>query len=136
MKIQIASDLHLEGIEGHTPGLSVFRPVPDRDLLILAGDIGRHMMAQDLVRRELETSPVIYVPGNHEYYAEARRADVDANWTRLAERYPDLHYLVADGVTVGGVRFWGAPWYSDLWGRNAARQLRHPVLARGDAGHQ
>ena len=41
---------------------------------------------------------------------------MDANWTRLAERYPDLHYLVADGVTVGGVRFWGAPWYSDLWG--------------------
>ena len=116
MKIQIASDLHLEGIEGHMPGPSVFRPVPARDVLILAGDIGRHMMAQDFVLRELEASPVIYVPGNHEYYTEARRADVDASWTRLAERCPDLHYIIADGVTLDGVRFWGAPWYSDLWG--------------------
>ena len=116
MKIQIASDLHLEGTPSHMPDDDAFRPMPDRDVLILAGDIGRRMMAQDLVQRELAISPVIYVPGNHEYYTEARRADVDANWTRLAERCPDLHYLIANGVTLDGVRFWGAPWYSDLWG--------------------
>ena len=116
MKIQIASDLHLEGTPSHMPDDDAFRPMPDRDVLILAGDIGINLLAAELVRRELETSPVIYVPGNHEYYTEARRADVDASWTRFAERCPDLHYLIADGVTLDGVRFWGAPWYSDLWG--------------------
>lgn len=116
MRIQIASDLHLEGCPGHLPGEAAFRPVRDRDLLILAGDIGVAMKAWPFVERELETSPVIYVPGNHEYYTKSRRADVDANWRRCAKTHPDLHYLVGEGVEIDGVRFWGAPWYSDLWG--------------------
>ena len=115
MRIQIASDLHLEAIEGHMPGPSVFRPVPDRDVLILAGDIGKFMMAEDLVQRELAISPVIYVPGNHEYYGFQPREDVDSGWRALADAHRGLHYLVAEGVTVCGVRFWGAPWYSNLW---------------------
>ena len=43
MKTQIASDLHLEVIEGHIPGPSAFWRVPERDLLILADDIGPHL---------------------------------------------------------------------------------------------
>ena len=116
MRIQIASDLHLEAIEGHMPGPSVFRPVPDRDVLILAGDIGKFMMAEDLVQRQLAISPVIYVPGNHEYYGFQPREDVDSGWRALADAHRGLHYLVAEGVTACGVRFWGAPWYSNLWG--------------------
>lgn len=116
MRIQIASDLHLEGCPGHLPGEAAFRPVRDRDLLILAGDIGVAMKAWPFVERELATSPVIYVPGNHEYYTKSRRADVDANWHRCAKTHPDLHYLVGEGVEIDGVRFWAAPWYSDLWG--------------------
>ena len=116
MKIQIASDLHLEGCPGHMPGEAAFRPAHGRDLLVLAGDIGVNMKAWPFVERELETSPVIYVPGNHEYYTQDRRADVDANWRRRAGAHPDLHYLVGEGVEIGGLRFWGAPWYSDLWG--------------------
>ncbi len=115
MKVQIASDLHLEGCPGHLPGEAAFLPVPDRDLLILAGDIGVDMNAWRFVERELEASPVIYVPGNHEYYTECRRADVDTAWRRRAETHPGLHYLVTEGVEIDGVRFWGAPWYSDLW---------------------
>ena len=49
MKTQIASDLHLEVIEGHIPGPSAFWRVPERDLLILADDIGPHLVAKDFV---------------------------------------------------------------------------------------
>ena len=116
MKIQIASDLHLEFGERPKPPPNAFEPVPDRDVLVLAGDIGVDMQAWHFVREELAISPVLYVPGNHEYYTHLARASVDANWSLAASRHPDLHYLVGDGVTIDGVRFWGAPWYSDLWG--------------------
>ena len=116
MKIQIASDLHLEAREDHLPAPGAFRPDASRDLLILAGDIGRHLLAREFVFRELTLSPVIYVPGNHEYYGLQNRVTVDGLWHALAAVHPDLHYLVAEGVEIDSVRFWGAPWYSDLWG--------------------
>ena len=116
MKIQIASDLHLEGRPGHMPGEAAFRPVHGRNLLVLAGDIGVDMTAWPFVERELEISSVVYVPGNHEYYTQGRRADVDAKWRRCANAHADFHFLVGEGAEIGGVRFWGAPWHSDLWG--------------------
>ena len=112
MKIQIASDLHLESVTGHLPAPDAFRPVRDRDVLVLAGDIGTYALAREFVVSQLALSPVIYVPGNHEYYGFQMRADIDEAWRQL----PALHYLAAQGVTIEGVRFWGAPWYSDLWG--------------------
>ena len=116
MRIQIASDLHLESYPIHLPPQSAFRPVPDRDVLVLAGDIGRGLQAREFVLRELARSPVIYVPGNHEYYSMQNRETVDADWRQLADQHAGLHYLVAEGVEIDGVRFWGAPWYTDLWG--------------------
>ena len=116
LRIQIASDLHLSGDEPLMPDAEAFRAAPDRDLLILGGDIAHHMDAKDFVLRELAVSPVIYVPGNHEYYTRKPRASVDSDWRALAAEHTGLHYLVAEGVSIGGVRFWGTPWYSDLWG--------------------
>ena len=119
MRVQIASDLHLEFYESRLPPATAFRPADGRDVLVLAGDIGRHMQAREFVLRELRRSPVVYVPGNHEYYSMQRRATIDADWRQLAIRHVDLHYLVAEQVEIDGVRFWGAPWYSDLWGAAA-----------------
>ena len=116
MKIQIASDLHLETHDGLMPDPESFRSVPSRDLLVLAGDISVRNTAHRFDERELDISPVIYVPGNHEYYGFQYREAVDAQWQALAAERPHLHYLVAEGVTIDGVRFWGAPWYSNLWG--------------------
>ena len=98
------------------PEPTAFRSVPNRDLLILAGDIGTDMLARDFVLGELKNSPVIQIPGNHEYYSPRHRKTIDGDWRTLADQHPGLHYLTADSVTVGGIRFWGAPWYSDLWG--------------------
>ncbi|MYE81418.1 MAG: hypothetical protein F4X36_06145 [Gammaproteobacteria bacterium] len=116
VRIQIASDLHLERRPDHRPGPDAFRADPARDVLILAGDIGQCLLARDFVLGELVLSPVIYVPGNHEYYGPPRREAVDDGWRALAAEHPGLHYLVGESATVEGLRFWGAPWYSNLWG--------------------
>ena len=114
MKIQIASDLHLEGRKGYMPERAAFDPVPSRDVLVLAGDIGTHLLAQEFVLRVLEISPVIYVPGNHEYYTRRPRSEVDRDWTTLAASEPDLHYLIAEGVIIDGVRAKVDPWPRSL----------------------
>ncbi|MXZ29020.1 MAG: hypothetical protein F4222_12705 [Gammaproteobacteria bacterium] len=114
MKIQIASDLHLEMRPDYEPNpVTEFRPVPDRDVLVLAGDIGTHTNALQFVEDEARISPVILIPGNHEYYSVHTRHETDYAWRQIVESMPSLHYLVAEGVTIDGVRFWGAPWYSD-----------------------
>ena len=123
MRIQIASDMHLEMRQNQAPA-HVFQPVRDRDLLILAGDISTFLGAREFVLGELERSPVIYVPGNHEYYSQQDRAYIDGAWRELAAAHPDLHYLVAESVTIGSVRCWGAPWYTDFWGEQRTGHLR------------
>ena len=117
MKIQIASDLHLEFRKEWQPEIHDFCPVEDRDVLVLAGDIGTYMKAWSFIEQELKHSAVIYVPGNHEYYSWQTRKHIDEAWKHKAKQHPDLHYLIAESVTLDGVRFWGAPWYSDLFGQ-------------------
>ena len=123
MKIQIASDLHLEMRRGRLPAPGEFRAAAERDVLVLAGDIGTHMCAWDFVRQQLELSPVVCVPGNHEYYSLQTRQHTDSEWKRKANEHAGLHYLLAEGVTIAGVRFWGAPWYSDLFGRRDSAMM-------------
>lgn len=124
MKIQIASDLHLEARKNHFPELDAFEPFHDRDLLVLAGDIDVHMQGLNFVLEQLKISPVLYVPGNHEYYVATRsRLEVDRSWREVADDHPNLYYLVAETAEIGGVHFFGAPWHSNLWGR------RDPALS-------
>ena len=124
MKIQIASDLHLEMRPGRRPAAGEFRAAPNRDVLVLAGDIGTHMCAWDFVRQQLELSPVVCVPGNHEYYSMQTREHTNSEWKRKAHEHAGLHYLLAEGVVIGGVRFWGAPWYSDFFGRRDSELIK------------
>ena len=88
---------------------------------MLAGNIGRRHDARIFIMCELPISPVIYVPGRCEYHARTPREVVDREWRQAAEECPGLHYLVDEGVAIGGVRFWGAPWYSDLSGTADSR---------------
>ena len=119
MKIQIASDLHFEIWRRFMPdGQHQFAPDAARDLLILAGDItdGKRQFGVSFVRRELDVSPVIYVPGNHEYYHAPRR-DTETFWRAFARDNEGFHYLNDDTVALGGLRFYGAEWCSDFWGK-------------------
>src|SRR4051812_46879005 len=76
MKIQILSDLHLEG--GIPRLLKDFKP--SGDVLVLAGDItsATKRGALDEVFGSVDV-PILYVLGNHEYYR--------GEWTRTVSDY-------------------------------------------------
>ena len=86
MKIQLLSDLHLEVHPAWVP-----TPAPDADLLVLAGDIGSYQPGSLLLDNDFGLArfspyngwptPVLFVPGNHEYDG----MDFDAAHARLRE---------------------------------------------------
>ncbi len=71
-KIQLLSDLHLEVHPHFVP-----TPAPGADVLVLAGDVGSYQPGSKLTDSDFGLArfsphngwptPVIYVPGNHEY---------------------------------------------------------------------
>ena len=118
MKIQIASDLHFEMWQEDLPDpVDQFTPDETRDLLILAGDItnGRTDYGLPFIGRELNISPVIYVPGNHEYYYSSKQK-VDDWWRAFGKYHAGFYYLNDDTAEIGGLTFYGACWCSDFWG--------------------
>jgi 3',5'-cyclic AMP phosphodiesterase CpdA len=63
VKIRVLSDLHLENDE---PELV---PHAEADLIVLAGDIHNHAAGPRWAAQTFDGAvPVVYVPGNHEYY--------------------------------------------------------------------
>ena len=105
MRLRIFSDLHTEFAD--------FDPPPvDCDAVILAGDIGVGLGGLVWAREVFPHEPIIYVPGNHEYYGqvyplmtrELRRIGLDR----------DVYVLDTDAVTLDGVRFLGATLWTDL----------------------
>jgi len=117
MKIQLLSDLHLEVHPQFAP-----EPAPDADLLVLAGDIGSYQndsqVAGDNFGLERFSplpqwggwpTPVVFVPGNHEYDMQ----DFDAAHERLL-RTCDRLWLERETLELDGVRFVGTTLWSDF----------------------
>lgn len=143
MKLRILSDLHIE----HSMPPSV--PACDADLVILAGDIANGRNGIDWAANTFDR-PVIYVPGNHEYY-EGNFDAVDRLMANAAAACPGIHVLngaVAEfNGTSGPVRVLGTTWWTDycLFGadrREASMQacsavmLDHRLIElNGDDGH-
>lgn len=117
MKIQLLSDLHLE-----TDPDFVERPAPDAELLVLAGDIGSYQRGSRLERDDFGLgsysprngwpTPVVYVPGNHEY----DNLDFDETHERLRGlcRELDIHWLERETLVIGGMRLVGTTLWSDF----------------------
>ena len=86
VKIQLLSDLHLEVHPHFVP-----MPAPGADLLVLAGDVGSYQGGSLLKDDDFGLgrfsprygwpTPVLYVPGNHEYDG----LDFDATHARLRQ---------------------------------------------------
>jgi DNA repair exonuclease SbcCD nuclease subunit len=109
MKIQLASDLHLEFLQRAFPGERLIAPAHGVDVLVLAGDIANGVQAIDLFKDW--PVPVLYVAGNHEFYAqsfEQLRIDLQRAAEGTSIRF--LDYAAAD---FGGVRFLGATLWTD-----------------------
>ncbi len=111
MLLWIVSDLHIESCRWDLP-----QPRPDYDVLIAAGDI--HSPASRGVEWLAARSggkPVIYVPGNHEWYAPHRLFCVSEEAERARELAARLgvHFLMSNSVTIDGVRFLGTTLWTD-----------------------
>ena len=120
MKIQLLSDLHLEANPGFMPS-----PAPGADVLVLAGDIGSYQ-ARSALTASGDTdfglarfsplhgwpTPVLFVPGNHEYDG----LDFDAAHARLQDSCARLgiHWLEREVLQLGGVRFVGTTLWADF----------------------
>ena len=81
MRIQFASDLHLEFFESRFPEFRGVEPT-DSDVLVLAGDIAKGSGVFDLFGNW--HCPVVYVPGNHEFYGGALQPVLDEILDRAA----------------------------------------------------
>lgn len=103
MKLHILNDLHTE-FEGFTP------PVTDADLAVLAGDIGRGRDGLRWAQANFPNVPVLYVPGNHEFYHH----DIGLTDELKAHAPDHIHVLNNDQVVIGGVRFLGSILWTDF----------------------
>jgi predicted phosphodiesterase len=120
MRIQLLSDLHLESHPHWMP-----TPAAGADVLVLAGDIGSYQTGSSLQDADFGLArfsplqgwptPVLFVPGNHEYDA----LDFDAVHQRLQEVCTRLGitWLERQALTLqhpdGAVRFVGTTLWSD-----------------------
>ena len=112
MKLHIVSDLHLE----HDPDWRL--PATDADVLILAGDIAPGLRGMGAFFKY--GKPVLYVPGNHEYYGENLPGLAAA--MRLYARPAGITILDGEEAVVGGVRFLGVTLWTDFCVLGEARQ--------------
>ncbi|MEO5607005.1 MAG: metallophosphoesterase [Polaromonas sp.] len=126
MNIQLLSDLHLES----NPHFQA-TPAPGADLLVLAGDIGSYQNGSLLTTLGVADfglarfsplpvaqggagwpTPVLFVPGNHEYDG----LEFDEATARLREACARLGliWLEQQSVVLQGVRFIGCTLWSDF----------------------
>lgn len=112
MKLHILSDLHLS-VHPLAP------PRTDADLVILAGDI--HRPAPAMAWALALGKPVVYVPGNHEFYGSSLQATVQ-ELQALAAGTP-VHVLDNQVLVWRGLRIVGSTLWTDyLAGGSGAAQ--------------
>jgi predicted phosphodiesterase len=132
VNIQLLSDLHLES----HPHFAA-QPLAGADVLVLAGDIGSYQQDSALTRLAVPDfglarfsprpvqeggaawpTPVIFVPGNHEY--DGLEFDEAHQRLRQACERWGLIWLEQESVVLQGVRFVGCTLWSDFDGLSSA----------------
>jgi len=103
VKLNVLSDLHLS-----RGTLSI--PRNDADVVVLAGDIARP--AEAVAWAAGFDKPVLYVPGNHEFYGGSLAGTV-AELRRLCAP-TGIRLLDKDEVVLSGVRFLGTTLWTDF----------------------
>jgi len=105
LRLRVMSDLHLEFAD--------FVPPPAKcDAVVLAGDIHQGSAGLLWARRVFRELPIIYVPGNHEYYGR--------DWDNLARDMArvageqDIQLLDCGATVIAGVRILGCTLWTDF----------------------
>lgn len=116
------SDLHLRANGDHDTFISSLEPRVDVQLI--AGDVVElpdiHLLRQLLSRFQV---PIVFVPGNHEYYLDRHPDETEEVLMGLEDEFPNLRVLIGDAYRVpGGPRIVG----TTLWYRASPElALRH-----------
>ena len=135
MKVQLASDLHLE-----TDPTFRLRPVDGAEVLVLAGDIGSYQKNSRLLTSDFglsQFSPrlgghwrkVLYLPGNHEY--DSLEYETTYQLLRRVCKDLDITWLEHEVVEFQRVRFIGSTLWSDfdaLSGQSGSSSKREKAI--------
>jgi predicted phosphodiesterase len=107
MKIQFFSDIHLE--DGDVPYVPA-----DCDVVCIMGDLGVGLTPIDWIDRNLNdiAQPVLYVPGNHEFYYHNLYDTLDVYRARFKEMGVD--FLYNNSVIIGDTKFIGTTLWTDF----------------------
>ena len=103
MKIQVVSDLHIEMADFVLPDC-------EADVVVLAGDIGVGLGGLEWIVGQGINKPVVYVPGNHEFY----EYDLSLISDLKSAAPPNVHVLNNDWIDIDGVRFVGSILWTDF----------------------
>ena len=104
MRFHVLSDLHIDHEDFHPPQT-------DADAVILAGDIGVGLRGLAWILTRFDASrPIVYVPGNHEFYF----SDLSLTDDLVAAAPSHVHPLTNREVILGGVRVLGATLWTDF----------------------
>jgi predicted phosphodiesterase len=112
MKIQVLSDLHLE-FERKYHGYE-----SNADVMVIAGDLDVYNDIESSLIKfyEIYNKPIIFVPGNHEYYHSSKKI-----MDKVFENFdhPNIHILNGtDWVNYNGVIFIGSTgWWDESNGQ-------------------
>lgn len=113
MKIQIASDLHLEfykSPDAKKRQMEMLAAI-DADVTILAGDIAQTQIDFDMIESVFATSgrPALFVYGNHEFYGQSIDDKIQTN------SYSNLIFMRHDSIIeIDGVKFWGDTMWTEF----------------------
>ena len=111
MKIQYASDLHIE----FEKILLRRNHVQNADVLVLAGDIaGTPRELAAFIEKLSFPGPILYVLGNHEYYHTTWDQGEDL-YRYALKNLPNVHLLENDSITISGRRFLGCGLWTDFF---------------------
>ena len=102
MKIVCMSDIH-----GYQEEMS---PIPDGDILLVAGDITRKGTLSNLLDfvlflRTLPHRYKVFIGGNHDWCLQEKKEDI----LNLLSNHNCI-YLENSSVEIEGLKIWGSPW--------------------------
>lgn len=135
MRLQIASDLHTEQHADDGKGLFEEMREANPDVLIIAGDFATSLgigLPMSHLCRTYKGIPIVYVPGNHDYWG-GTRGQLHSALRNLSRKNDNLHWLGFDSVIgpqarIAGLKFTGTTlWFPD---DPINRFYEHPILAR------
>lgn len=120
MKLHVLSDLHTEFHDFEPPDTKA-------DVIVLAGDIGVGADGVEWAAQKFGETPVVYVPGNHEYYDR----DIGDTGRMRTAAAANIRVLANEAADIDGVRFLGATLWTDfaLYGASNARSAREAARA-------